>query len=211
MRFFVNLQAAYGDVVRFRLGPYPAHLVTYRDGIRHVIQLNDGNYCRGRFYEKFKLFFLSGLLTTDGDEWRAHRHVVQPAFLRTVLGACTRHVVGATDAMLRDWETRALRGEPVRLLPETSALTLASLSRTLFGLDVSDARATIGRAVDYGARAMFNQGTVAEMLPAGCPRGATGHRDAPTGAVRDGRTDPGPTMIRPRPWCGPRPAPRSRG
>ena len=209
VRFFVDLQAAYGDVVRFRLGPYPAHLVTHPDGIRHVIQVNDRNYCRGRFYEKFKLFFGTGLLTTDGDEWRSHRQVVQPAFLRTVIGASTRHVSAATEATLWRWELHALQAEPIRLLPETAALTLASLSKTLFGLDVSDASAAVGRAVDFGASAMFNQGTFEEMLPPWVPT-RRNRAIARQRRVLHEMARPDPCRPRPgRSGGGPRPAARS--
>jgi cytochrome P450 len=156
-------------VSRFRLGPYLSHLVTHPDGIRHVIQLNDRNYCRGRFYEKFKLFFGTGLLTMDGDAWLRHRRVAQRAFLRSGVGASGPQVSAATTAMLDRWEQTAARGETIRLVPETMALTLSSLSRTLFGVDVSDEREAIGEAVDFGVEAMFNQGTIGEMLPAWLP------------------------------------------
>jgi cytochrome P450 len=169
VRFLLDTQAAYGDVARFRLGPYLTQLVTHPDGISHVIAANDRNYCRGRYYEKFKIFFGQGLLTLDGDAWRSHRRVAQPAFLRTVIGQSTGHVSAATESMLQRWERMAAQGEPAELIPEVMALTLSSLSRTLFGLDVSDRHETIGQAVDFGVKAMFNNGTVDEMLPSWLP------------------------------------------
>src|SRR5215217_1031666 len=154
VHFMLRLQDDYGDMARFRLGPYLAHLVTHPEGVRHVIAANDRNYCRGRFYEKFRLFFGDGLLTLDGDAWRGHRHVAQPAFMRGVISRSTAAVVTATEDMLQRWEQAATRGEDVDLVPEAMGLTLASLSRTLFGFDVSDERVPIGRAVDFGVRAM---------------------------------------------------------
>src|SRR5450755_1090028 len=165
VRFFQDLQRSHGDVVGFRLGPYPAHLITHPDGIRQIIQANDRNYCRGRFYEKFTIFFGKGLLTLDGDDWRRHRKVAQPPFLRTVIGAATGNVVDATRDMLDRWEVNSRNGEPLDLIPEAMALTLSSLSRTLFGLDVSDERVPIMRAIDFGVGTMFNHGTLTEMLP----------------------------------------------
>jgi cytochrome P450 len=169
VRFFCDLQEAYGDVVRFRLGPYPCHLITHPDGISHVIQVNDRNYCRGRFYEKFKIFFGHGLLTLDGEDWRTHRHVAQPAFLRTVISGAAPHVVAATAEMLDRWDRYAGDDRPLPVIPEAMRLTLATLSRTLFGLDVSDEHQPIGQAVDFGVKTMFNQGTLDEMLPSWLP------------------------------------------
>lgn len=171
VHFLLDTQHAYGDIARFRLGPYLTHLVTHPDGIRHVIAANDANYCRGRFYEKFKIFFGEGLLTMDGDAWKGHRRVAQPAFLRTVVGGSTPHVARATEDLLRRWRRLAEDGEHVGLIGEVMGLTLSSLSRTLFGLDLGDRDGRIGAAVDFGIGAMFNRGTLGEMLPAWLPTG----------------------------------------
>jgi cytochrome P450 len=169
VEFFRGLQRTHGDVVRIKLGPYLAHLVTHPDGIRHVIQTNDSNYCRGRFYEKFKIFFGRGLLTLDGDEWREHRRAAQPAFLRKVVTGGMAPAVDATESMLARWSGLAQRAEPVSMVPEVMAVVLSSLSKTLFGVDVGDQSASIAEAVDFGVGAMFNQGTLAEMAPSWLP------------------------------------------
>jgi hypothetical protein len=36
----------YGDVVRYRLGPFPVFLIAHPDGIKHVLQENHTNYVK---------------------------------------------------------------------------------------------------------------------------------------------------------------------
>jgi cytochrome P450 len=106
--------------------------------------------------------------------------VAQPAFLRTVVADSTRHVVAATNDLLDSWEVSAAVGDPVNLVPDCMAVTLASLSRTLFGLDVSDERTEILKAVDFGVETMFNRARLDEYLPDWLPtsrnRGIVRHR-----------------------------------
>src|SRR6266511_2904741 len=75
---FLGLHRTYGDTVRLPLGPFLTHLNLAPEGIRHVLQENSHNYVRGRMYERFKLFFGIGLLTTDGEQWRVRRRMVNP-------------------------------------------------------------------------------------------------------------------------------------
>lgn len=187
--FFQDLQRAHGDVVRFKLGPWPATLLTHPEGIRHVIVANDANYCRGRFYEKFSLFFGQGLLTLDGEDWKRHRQVAQPAFLRTIIPRGGQHISGASEDLVRDWTAAADAGERVDVVDSAMILTLASLSRVLFGLDVSRdrSRAAVVEAIDFGVSAMFNQGTLSEMLPRWMPtsrnRAINRHKAVLTGMI----------------------------
>ena len=180
VQFFSRLQAEYGDVVGIRLGPFPVFLVSHPDGVRHVISANDRNYGRGRFYENFKLFFGRGLLTTDGEEWKSHRRVTQPAFLRQVIASSGPHVVAATEDMLFRWRVSARAGDPVDALHESMQLTLGSLSRTLFGIDVSPNSEPVQAALDFGLGAMYNSGSPTDALPSWVPtprnRGIARHR-----------------------------------
>src|ERR1700722_4960483 len=82
INMLVRLRRQYGDVARNRLGPYLTHAIAHPDGVKHVLQDNNTNYVRGRFYANFKKFFGDGLLTTDGGFWLRHRRIAQPLFHR---------------------------------------------------------------------------------------------------------------------------------
>ncbi|MBM0276001.1 cytochrome P450 [Micromonospora tarensis] len=167
--FLLRLHRDYGGVARIRMGPMVVHLVTDPEAVRHVLVDNHANYVRGRLYDQFKLVMGRGLLTTDGDYWRGHRRAVQPVFARKALAAIVPNVIEATSQMLDRWETSARAGKPVDLVTEMLELTLVTLSRSLFGYDVSSQASLLKSVVDSSIEIMFPHGYVAEMLPGWLP------------------------------------------
>ncbi|GGW37466.1 hypothetical protein GCM10010381_22740 [Streptomyces xantholiticus] len=167
--FLLRVQRDHGEVARLRLGPYTVHLVTEPDAVSRVLKENSANYVRGTLYEQFRTVMGNGLLTTDGDDWKAHRRAVQPVFLRKAVAAIEPNVVRATNEMLDEWEVKACRGEPVDLVTETLRLTLVTLSRSLFGYDIRPATPVLKDVVNNVIEVMFKHGSVAEMLPSWLP------------------------------------------
>lgn len=85
----------------------------------------------------------SGLLTSDGDVWRRHRRLANPAFARKAVEGYVAPMIDAavqSAAAFRD-------GERVDLAERMTDLTLRVVGRTLFGTDVAGDVATIGRAM----------------------------------------------------------------
>ena len=103
MVMFLDLRREYGDVVRIRLGPYLVHVILGPEGVRHVLQVNQKNYSRGKFYENFKRFFGIALLTTDGQHWLGRRRLAQPIFHRKVVEGYTTTVTDTTARFLERW------------------------------------------------------------------------------------------------------------
>ena len=97
---FLDLTRRYGDLVRLPLGPYLTYLNTSPEGVNHVLVANNGNYLRGPMYERFKIFFGEGLLTTDGAEWKRRRQRVTPAFHKTAIESMTGTMTAANTAVI---------------------------------------------------------------------------------------------------------------
>ncbi|MEV7416156.1 cytochrome P450 [Streptomyces sp. NPDC089919] len=167
--FLLRAQRDHGEVSRLRLGPYTVHLVSEPDAVARVLKDNSSNYTRGVLYEQFRTVMGDGLLTTDGDAWKAHRRAVQPVFLRKAVASIEPIIVRATTEMLDDWEVRARRGEPVDLVTETLRLTLVTLSRSLFGYDIRPATPVLKDVVNNVIEVMFKHGSVGEMAPSWLP------------------------------------------
>ncbi|MET7291277.1 cytochrome P450 [Streptomyces griseoloalbus] len=167
--FLLRTQRDHGEISRIKLGPQNVYLVSDPDAVAHVLKGNSANYVRGQLYEQFRIVMGDGLLTTDGDYWKAHRRAVQPAFMRKAVAAIGPYTVDATNEMLDDWEERARRGEPVDLVAETLRLTLVTLSRSLFGFDVRPSTPVLKDVVDHVIEVMFKHGTVTEMMPSWMP------------------------------------------
>lgn len=168
-QFLLRLQRDHGQLSRLRMGPYTVHLATSPDAVRRVLTENQSNYVRGKLYDQFRLVMGTGLLTSDGLAWRGHRRAVQPAFAKNAIEAIIPNVVEATSEMITRWEAAERAGEPVDLVTEMMRLTLVTLSKSLFGYDISARTGLLKQVVDDSIEVMFPHGYVTEMLPTWLP------------------------------------------
>src|SRR5262245_41514178 len=69
-RFFLESRARYGDVVRFKFGPFVYYLVSDPEAIKHVLIDNSKGYTKSRNYVGLRFALGDGLLTSEGEYWR---------------------------------------------------------------------------------------------------------------------------------------------
>ncbi|MCZ7572051.1 MAG: cytochrome P450 [Ardenticatenaceae bacterium] len=134
---------AYGDVVRFNLGPFVAHILAHPDHIHHVLITNAQNYNKGPSYAKVRPFLGLGLLTSEGDFWRRQRRLMQPPFTYRSVLQYTGEMLAAIEAMLADWETAARQGTALAINREMVRLALIIIGKTIFSSDLGDRVQTI--------------------------------------------------------------------
>jgi cytochrome P450 len=146
--------AQLGRVVRLDL-PGRTYLVTHPADVKHVLQDNHKNYCKGWVFDRIKPYWGDSLLTADGDTWRRQRHRVQPSFKREHTAGFAPIVTRRTQEMLARWkrpdESRpghdlsAIAGSAtaevprlgeLRMYDEMTQLALVIIGDVLFGLDM---------------------------------------------------------------------------
>jgi cytochrome P450 len=164
-----KLRREYGDFARCRLGPYVVYALANPAYIRHVLQDNNSNYIRGRFYERFKLFFGNGLLTTDGKFWFRHRRIAQPLFHRRRVEAFSDRITSSAELLIERWSTHAQSGAEFDILAESMWYTLSVLGKVIFNVDLSNVAERIGPAVRLGVQAMMPQGNINDFIPTWAP------------------------------------------
>jgi cytochrome P450 len=125
--FVTRISAEYGSVVPFRLGPYPALLLTDPEAIEEVLVAKSRDFRKSRAAGRVGVVVGDGLLLSEGDSWRAHRRVVQPAFQHDRVAAWGETMVRETQAVVSGWDD----GEVRDIHREMAALTLSIVARTL--------------------------------------------------------------------------------
>lgn len=164
-QLFLDLHRVYGSMVRLPLGFFTVHLNYDPDAIRYVLQDNNQNYVRGKGYDRFKIFMGIGLLTTDGDEWRERRRIVNPLFHKNAINSMTTTMTAMTTAVLDRWERPAVVESGLDVVPEMMDLTLGALSRVMFDTDLAADSGRVGPAMVTAIEAMVFRGTANQLMP----------------------------------------------
>jgi cytochrome P450 len=163
-----QLHRKYGDVTRFRVGPYTMHQVVDPALIREVLHDTTGAYRRGRVFQGFELFFGRGTMTTDGEEWRARRMAGQPFYRTGFLNQNVPVIADTVNELLGRWAGPAQRGEAIDIVPEMMRLAMGVVSRVLYGFDLTHRSPGLIPAGRFSLSAIF-PGSPALILPGWLP------------------------------------------
>jgi cytochrome P450 len=168
LAFFSKSRASFGDVVRFKFGPYAYYLVSDPEVVRHVLVENAEAYTKSRNYVGLRMVLGDGLLLSEGDHWRRQRKLAQPAFHKGKLEGFAHQMARATRDHLDRWGRDESR-EPFDIHREMMRLTFRIVGLTLFSSDVEGDAREVGEAMDV---AMYWANDYAESLvriPPGVP------------------------------------------
>ena len=151
VRFIYNMQVAPLDTVRRRFERYGDLYFTVSRGdplmvTRHPDHFHEVLVARAADFDKrndLEPLLGRGLLTSNGDHWRHHRRLIQPAFRHERLRHYATTMVAAADAVADRWQQtgRSNVGE------DMMRLTLQIVGKALFDYDP-------GAEVDRVARCM---------------------------------------------------------
>lgn len=157
---FLEARATFGDVVRFKFGPFDYYLVNDPEVVRHVLVENAEAYTKSRNYVGLRIVLGDGLLLSEGDHWRRQRKLAQPAFHRGKLAGFADQMSRATRDLLDRWKAEDTR-EPFDIHREMMRLTFRIVGLTLFSSDVEGDAREVGEAMDV---AMFWANDYAESI-----------------------------------------------
>jgi cytochrome P450 len=147
LTLFRESRVRYGDVVRFKFGPFQYYLVNDPDVVKHVLVDNPKGYTKSRNYLGLKVVLGEGLLTSEGDHWRRQRKLAQPAFHRDKLAGFATSMSMATRDMLTRW-TREGADKSFCIHAEMMRLTFRIVGLTLFSSDVDGDAKDVGHALE---------------------------------------------------------------
>jgi cytochrome P450 len=149
---YLALTAAYGDAIRVPIGPRTSiFLLSRPEHAEHVLAANQDNYVKAFTYRPLRALIGNGLLTSEGEDWRRHRRLVQPLFSRRDVRAFGPAMTEAASRMLKDWDALPA-GSEVDVAGRMSALALDVVGRALFGTDLTSEADAISRAMNAGQR-----------------------------------------------------------
>jgi cytochrome P450 len=149
---YLRLQAGYGDAVRVPITPRQSLFILSRpEHAERVLAANQDNYVKAVTYRPLRALIGNGLLTSEGEDWRRHRRLVQPVFSRRDVQAFGPAMTEAAQRMLARWDALA-DGSVLNVAGQLSALALDIAGRALFGADLTSEAGQMSRVMDAGQR-----------------------------------------------------------
>lgn len=117
------------------MGPY--YVVSGPEGIKRVFLDNVANYPKTEMERRFfSAVFGDGLLSSEGETWRAHRRTMAPSFSPPSVAAYAPAMVEETLAFRDRWD-QTPQDAPIDVARDMSRLTLQIISRAVFSTDGS--------------------------------------------------------------------------
>lgn len=136
--------AEYGDLYCATTGGVPLFVLRHPDHLAQVLLQGQGRFSKGHpAMDRLSEVLGNGLLTSEGEEWKRQRRLVQPAFTRRKLQDYATVMAALAEAHVGGWKS----GESRDLSREMVELTLHVVTRTLFDHDGSGEADDVGGAM----------------------------------------------------------------
>ena len=126
LAFLTRLRGFGSSAVSVRFGPRRAVFLLHPELAGHVLVDNAKNYGKQtRGYAMLRKVLGHGLLTSEGDSWKAHRRISQPAFNRKRVAEFGEVMVRiAKERMAGTWSSAAQQTRPLNVADEMMRMTL---------------------------------------------------------------------------------------
>ncbi|NGO10981.1 cytochrome P450 [Streptomyces sp. HC44] len=133
---FMRSLRDYGPVVRIRIGPTPAYVLTDPELARRMLVTDAAHFLKGgRVFDALRAFFGNGIATiADGDAHLHNRRRLQPMFNRAHIAARTDPMVEQVRALVSSWG----EGQERDVYADMNEVTLAAFLTALFGTNLPD-------------------------------------------------------------------------
>ncbi|WP_226021566.1 cytochrome P450 [Halomicrobium salinisoli] len=150
-RFLSALEAAYGDVARFDMGPMDTVMVADPDAIERILVAEADRFRKPDFQgDALGDLLGDGLLLSEGETWERQRELANPAFTMSRLAGMADRITGHAESLLADWTA----GDAVDVERSMTHVTLDVILDLMMGVELPDERVAEIQAqlVPLGAR-----------------------------------------------------------
>lgn len=126
----------FGNLVRFN-GKNGTNSIFVNDPaiIQQVLVKEHRRYDKGRDFERVKMLLGNGIIVSDGEVWRRHRRMMQPAFTRKNVDQLVSCIPLALARLEAHWKDASDSGQAIDLTADTNRFALEAILRAIFGAD----------------------------------------------------------------------------
>jgi cytochrome P450 len=162
-------------VVKLATPINPVVIMSAPDSIRHVMLEHHEDYGRLPVGKRvLRAIAGNGLLLSEGDQWKAQRRAMAPAFTPKQTRTLAVHVIEATGRACRELESR--RGHAENLFDFFQRLSLEIGATAMFSVDISTIGPELRRLLNSYITGIGRPSVADFMLPTWIPTLATARR-----------------------------------
>ena len=165
----------HGDVVRFTIGPpgrFRQHAfgVFSPDHIQHVLAGASGRYIKNDgVYNELRSLLGDGLLTSEGEEWKRQKRMIQPIFTHKRVASYVPIMEAEAARTVARWADRADTPDAIDLNDEMAGVALAVVAKALLGAQVGRAVSVIRQTVPFLSKRAIARALSPMAFPAAWP------------------------------------------
>jgi cytochrome P450 len=155
-----------GDIVAINpKHPRPSYVIYDPTAVKEILTTKDAYFEKGNSSRVFRRSLGNGLLTSEGDEHRAQRKMLQPAFHKKKITGYADVISQYSLEMLKTWKN----GEERQIDQDMMNLTLRIIMKTMFGKDelehlesVTDA---VNSIIEKAAQSLYLPFPILDYIP----------------------------------------------
>jgi cytochrome P450 len=134
-RFISTLEAAYGDIARFDMGPMDTVMLCDPTAIERVL-VSEAEAFRKPDFQGDALGDLlgDGLLLSEGDTWETQRKLATPAFSMARLSGMADRITGHAESRIADWS----HGDTIDVERAMTRVTLDVILDLMMGVELDE-------------------------------------------------------------------------
>lgn len=132
---FVRDRSRLGDVFAMDFGAIRPVVISRPEHLHHVLVERKDDYPKGDSVKNFRIVVGNGLFTADGDDWKAHRAILQPHFRKVAVEGYGEQMRIAVQTTRERWEGQV--GQTIDVLGAMMDLALDVVGRSMFSEPLS--------------------------------------------------------------------------
>lgn len=134
---FLDAWRSTGDALRLRVGR-DLYVFSHPDHVRYVLQESHFNFPHAAFLNNsLREVVGEAVVSVEGDEWKRHRRLTQPAFHKPRVAALCGVMAATIAESLESWQDAAKTGAEIEVRSAMMHISLHVLAQSLFGEDWS--------------------------------------------------------------------------
>jgi len=165
LEFLQRAAREYGDIVHLRFGPRHLYLINNPDYIKDILVTKQAHFRKGKGLQVAKAVVGEGILTSEGEHHMRQRRLMQPSFRQNHIKLYADTMVNYGEAMIGQWQN----GEERIITKDMMELTLAIITKTMFGTDVKEDADDIGHAIEVGLKYVSRRASSFIDIPQNIP------------------------------------------